>query len=410
MHLDAGHEAAFRLVSSLPLTVSLLSEGADFVGNSQLGGIQHQHYQSNEQTEYLFSDNEQQGDFFITLVNPNDTDVTISELGFAIRVILTEELDVTVPEEGADVNQRVITVSGVVPETATNVDRVIVSNGEIKTVTTIAADKTFTADVVVTMGSNTLVVQGYNSSNLRTPLTKEKIINVTGVENPSRGQNALVPSRIALVLRWATDGTDIDIYSTDKNGGTIWYGNRSVSPGFLDHDNTSGLGPEVVSYQDTGDDVYSNGKFDIDIHYFSGSVATAYSLDVIMNENSSNQIIRHYESTRSLPSGNSSQDGPTGSGDSRFNDVLSIICNDQRVCSIGRVDLSRFSGTNDVTQQDGSGNGGFVIQPRSAVARGALEQDANSYDKCIKEYNSNMNKAGSVAWECDLLLGAKIWN
>ncbi len=409
-NLDTGHEAVFRLVSSLPLTVSLLSDDPGFIGNSQLGGIQHKHYQSNEQTEYLFNENDQQGDFFITLLNSSDTDVSISELGFAIRIILTEELEVTVPAEGAEVNQRVITVSGEVPETATNVDRVIVSNGDIKTVTTIAADKTFTADVVVTMGSNTLIVQGYNSSNLHTPLTKEKIINVIGVESASTGQNALVPSRIALVLRWATNGTDIDIYSTDKNDETIWYGNRSVLPGFLDHDDTSGLGPEVISYQDTGDDIYNDGTFDIDIHYFSGSAATAYSLDVIMNENSPNQIIRHYESTQSLPNGNSSEDGPTGSGNSRFNDVLSIICNDQKICSIGRVDLSKFSGTNDVTQQGGEGNGQFVIQPRSAVERGTLEQDADSYDKCTKDYNSNMNKTGKVAWECDLLSGAKIWN
>ena len=40
----------------------------------------------------------------------------------------------------------------------------------------------------------------------------------------------------------------------------------------------------MVSYRATDDDVYVNGTFDIDVHYYSGSPSTNYTLDVVLNE------------------------------------------------------------------------------------------------------------------------------
>ena len=341
---DEGHEAVFRVrtgTGASPLIVSLLSENGNFSGNSQLDGIQHRHYKTNNISEYIFSEDELV-DYFITIINPNSTTVPISEIAFEIRDNLSPELEVTSPTESSNVNNRVITVTGNIPDTVTNVDRVIVSNGDVRTITTISGN-TFSAKVVVAMGDNALVVQGYNSSDLTTPITKEKIVNITGVENTTGGRNALIPSRVVYILQWKTNGTDIDLYSTDKNSATIWYGNKNVSPGILDYDNSSGYGPEVISYAHNDSDVFVDGAFDIDVHFYGGSTATAYSIDVIVNEmNSANRIIKHYESKVLLLSGNSSEDGADGSGNSRFNNILKISCDSQRLCSIGGIDNNKL--------------------------------------------------------------------
>jgi len=407
--IEEGKEAVLRVkvnTGSPPLTVSLLSEDASFTGNTLLDGIQHRHYKTSEISEYIFSQDELVP-FFITLLNPDSANVSISEVAFEIRDKLSPELEVTSPTDNSNVNNRVISITGNVPDTATNVDRIVITNGSIRTIATIASDKSFSSDVVVVMGSNTLIVQGYNSSDLTKPLTKEKIVNITGLENTSGGRNALVPSRIALVLRWKTNGTDIDIYSTDRNNETIWYANKSVSPGFLDYDDTSGYGPEVISYRKTDATIYVDGKFDIDVHFYSGSTATAYSLDVIMNEtDSANMKVRHYESTQILPSSNLSENSPTGSGNSRFNDVLSVSCNTQRLCSINAVDTTKLSNTTISTQAKVTARS---LQNSSVRQMATENEDNSSYDKCMNEYNININKAGYAAWYCNTATGAKIW-
>ena len=121
-----------------------------------------------------------------------------------------------------------------------------------------------------------------------------------------------------------------------------------------------------------------------------------------MNENSANQILRHYESIQSLPRGDFSQASPSGSGDARFNDLLRVACDSQRICSIepGSVDTTKLSTT---TQSISSFT---AIQSFS----GNSEIDDTSYDKCMKEYERSLNKSGSINWQCDAMTGAKIWD
>lgn len=398
-NLDEEHEAILKVKASQPLTVSLLSEHSSFTGNSKLDGIEHRHYKTNEMTEYIFSPDELV-DYFITLVNPNGSNSSIEELSFEIRKKLSPELEITSPIENSNVNQRVISVSGKVPDEASDVNRIIVSNGGIKT-TTIVDNKTFKADVVATIGSNTLIVQGYNSTDLKKPLTKEKIINITGIENTSGGVNALIPSRVAFVLRWKTNGTDIDLYSADKNNGTIWYRNPTVLPGLLDHDNTVGYGPEVISYRKTDDDVFVNGKFDVDVHFYLGTTPTPYSIDVILNETDNTKLrVHHYESTQPLLNGNPYEYGAEGSGASRFNGILSVGCGPQKICSIGFVDSDKLS--NNLTSQRVS-----QIQLNSL----SIEDNKfnTSHERCMYEYNKNLQKVGYVNWSCNNE-GGKVWN
>jgi len=148
-----------------------------------------------------------------------------------------------------------------------------------------------------------------------------------------------------------------------------------------------------------------DGKFDIDVHFYSGSTATAYSLDVILNETDPSRVrARHYESKVDLPHGNSSQNGPTGSGSSRFNDILSISCNTQRICLVSAVDSSKLSDTTIVTQ---------ARLQRSLRSISTLTEQKifkTTYDQCLNEYNSTLEKVGSIDWSCNLNTGAKVWH
>ncbi len=85
-NLDEGYEAVLNVRGSPPLTVSILSEHSSFTGNSILDGIQHHHFRTDEYTEYVFTQDELV-DFFITIVNPNDTHADIASLSFEIRKI-----------------------------------------------------------------------------------------------------------------------------------------------------------------------------------------------------------------------------------------------------------------------------------------------------------------------------------
>ncbi len=84
-----------------------------------------------------------------------------------------------------------------------------------------------------------------------------------------------------------------------------------------------GYGPEVVSYRVTDDDVYVNGSFDVDIHYFDAhgvSAPTNFTLDVVLNETGGGERRSYqYRSIKPLVVANSNERGPEGTGESRFN-------------------------------------------------------------------------------------------
>ncbi|MCO7227577.1 hypothetical protein [Pleionea sp. CnH1-48] len=216
---------------------------------------------------------------------------------------------------------------------------------------------------------------------------------MTGIENTSGGTNALVPSKVTFVLNWKTNGTDVDMYSTDRLSRTIYHGNRVVSPGYLDHDNTSGYGPEVIAYRNVNDSVFTNGQFYLDVHFYSGSVPTYYSIDVILNEtDENNKVIRHYEAVQPLPYGRSSESGPNGSGSSRFNDILAVSCTSSQICGIGFVDNSKLTALN-VSQK-------ISDQSVSKLNRNSVHS----------ELNQSLKKSGLVNWSCNSKNGAKIWH
>ena len=131
------------------------------------------------------------------------------------------------------------------------------------------------------------------------------------------------------MLRWDTDRTDVDLYSTDQFGSTIWYREKVQAPGFLDVDDVSGLGPEVISYRSPAHDVYVDGTFDVDVHYYRGTPSTNFTLDVILNETDGNnrRLYRYRSKTPLTDADGTASNRPTGaSGTSRFNNIVKVRC------------------------------------------------------------------------------------
>lgn len=70
---------------------------------------------------------------------------------------------------------------------------------------------------------------------------------------------------IHIAMSWNSQGTDIDLWVTDPRGEKIYYENpNSNSGGYLDLDDTDGLGPENIYWRSGAPD----GVYKVAVHYF----------------------------------------------------------------------------------------------------------------------------------------------
>lgn len=351
--LPAGKVAELNVTGSGAITVSITSTDTQFIGTNTIGAgtdlTRHAWFTTTQKTEYVYSVNGKVPTLFVTLVNPSPTEkVSNLKVTWRLRNASLPAVSIREPQAGAQVSNRVITVTGTISESARiSTHHVLVTANGISANAPIQPNGTFTAQVVVALGQNSIKVQGMGA---QTPTTEEKVITVQGVATDSTARNALIASRAVFVLRWDTDATDIDIYTTDKTGASVWYSHTVAGPGTLDFDEQHGFGPEVISYRATDDELYVDGAFDVDIHYYAGSPPTHFTLDVILNETEPNNRRTHqYRSTQPLVTANADQHTPDGSGDSRFNNILRISCSTQRVCNLANFDRQHLMSSGTVT-------------------------------------------------------------
>ena len=410
-------EVAEISVNSSPggVLVSLASQDSDFEGMNTIQGTPHAWFDTRDDDGYVFSEGSRVPKVFVTLVNPSlttDVDVTV-------RVGIRDpdaEVEITSHTDGDTVNNRVVSIAGnISPEIRGDADRVVVTANGIDTVAQVSADGTFTADVVVALGDNLVEARAFRGA---TPISGGAVLNLQGVESSSRGRNALLASRIALVLRWDTPSNDVDLYSTARDG-TLWYRNLSQGSGSLDYDDTSGYGPEVISYRATDSSVYVNGTFLVDVHYYSGRAVTNYTLDVVLNETGGDlRRLRQYRSTVPLTeSTGGSGHGPEGraTATSRFNRILEIGCNSARICSLARFDSSKL------VQRGLSVNAANADGPSSLRTQSAKPETRTdgapgtaipptTYHACREERQTAAEKLGEdVNWSCNAD-GTKRWH
>ena len=341
----------FQIVveSDREIIVSVASRDASFTGANTIGDDADPHLWFSTGDDVVQSVFNHAGgaspEMLVTLVNPSiDRSVSV-DISTRTRPATAEFLPypvITSHASGQQVSERVVTVSGDIPSEARDgVTKVVINANGLKTETAMGASGAFSEQVVVFLGDNQITAQAFNGN---TPVTEARVITLQGDESTSTDRNVLVPSRVAFVLRWDTDLTDVDIYTTDKDSNTIYFSDKIKDPGFLDVDDTSGFGPEVVSYRAPAHDVYLNGSFDVDVHYFSGLPATNYTLDVILNETEgTDRRLHRYASRTALPTGNPAEARAAGSGPSRFNDILKVLCSSEGKCRVGSVDTSKLT-------------------------------------------------------------------
>ena len=338
--IPQGKEVEIAASSSpVGVLVSVTSTDPAFQGTNTIGGRPHAWFDTATGDEYVFPAGSSMPRLFLTVANPSVTHTAQVTVVVGVR---DGDVTITSHENGDAVDSRVVSVAGhVSAEVVGDVDRIVVTSNGVDTEGVIGLDGSFNADVVVAIGDNVIEARAYRGS---TPVTGRDVVNVLGVQSTVNRRNALLASRVAFVLRWNTARTDVDIYSTASDG-TLWYRNLVQGSGSLDYDDVSGFGPEVISYRADDSSIYVNGTFDVDVHYFAGSASTHYTLDVILNETEGNaRRLRKFESIVPLTESTSFYgDGPDGPATltSRFNDIVSIRCGAQRICSVSRSDRSR---------------------------------------------------------------------
>lgn len=384
-----GKVAELLIQSTSQVYVSLASNDGGFPSTNTIDGVPHTWFNTSTQSTFIYGkDVTNLPKLFVTVVNANeDADATIG-VTFRIRDELSVDTIITSHQSGQDVDDRVVTISGSIPDEgrASTNDVHITANG-ITTVVPMQVDGSFVGSVVMSLGANNVKAQGFSGNS---PTTREEIITLNGVAAASTGTNALIASRVVFVLRWDT-ATDIDIYSKDPLDETIWFSDRTVTLGNLDRDDTSGFGPEVVSYRADGNNAYSNGQFDVDVHYYSGSPSTNYTIDVILNETEgANRRNYQFSSTTPLTVSDSSESGVDDTGPSRFNDILFINCNAARVCGLNGFDSSKL------LLNTGLNNGN---KPASQANK--LGSRAKAVDVCSVHKQRVANKYGETIEHCD---------
>jgi len=92
---------------------------------------------------------------------------------------------------------------------------------------------------------------------------------------------------LVVVMSWDTNGTDIDLHVTEPCGEECFYSHRTTaSGGALDHDNTTGLGPETYALRRA-----KPGKYKIDVDYFGGTPVTIATVRIYRNRNGDNETL-----------------------------------------------------------------------------------------------------------------------
>lgn len=123
--------------------------------------------------------------------------------------------------------------------------------------------------------------------------------------------NGPAPTRFRTTVGWDQNGTDQDLYVTEPNGASAWYGGRTTAGGLaLDVDNTSGYGPENITMASTA--TPQTGAYKVRIHYYSDHsthLAGSGYLSAVLNERQTGQV-GPYTRRWSISSSNSSNSSP----------------------------------------------------------------------------------------------------
>jgi uncharacterized protein YfaP (DUF2135 family) len=133
-------------------------------------------------------------------------------------------------------------------------------------------------------------------------------------------------SAMLVTLTWDTPGTDLDLYVTDPTGDTSWYSQHSTADGgTLDHDVTSGYGPEHFTLLASNTIRYT-GPYIVKVHYYSDHVtdstlSTNYTLAITRYEGTAREQTSVYHGNLSYDNSSNKDPGNAGADWANVADV-----------------------------------------------------------------------------------------
>lgn len=165
-------------------------------------------------------------------------------------------------------------------------------------------------------GANSITASASNFTSSTSQATLScSSTNTLGIAlNPSSGTGSISGNQARIVLAWGADPRDLDSHltgPTSASTGTtdttnrfhVYYANRTADVASLDHDVTTGLGPETVTISPpTGSSNLRAGLYRYSVHHFAGASNIASSnATVNLTVGSTTRQFTPPTSTASLP-------------------------------------------------------------------------------------------------------------
>lgn len=229
-------------------------------------------------------------------------------------------INVTSPTNGQEVQTRNVNLSGIITSSQVLVTQLTVFVGSTSYSGSVDNNGAFNIPIELNLGVNHIlfVTEGKDSNGNLT------IIVPNNLWTTDFTLNANVPQTVVLMtLTWDTNDTDLDTYVIDPTGDySSYYHKVTQDGGTLDHDVTTGFGPEHWTLLSTNTIRY-NQPYNFRVHYYSdhGHGPSNYTVTIELYEGTSRDITYTYRGN--LAVSNPYNSAPNGQGPD-WADIASI--------------------------------------------------------------------------------------
>ncbi|MFA5258121.1 MAG: hypothetical protein WC360_08220, partial [Opitutales bacterium] len=223
------------------------------------------------------------------------------------------QVNVTSHQDGEDVTERTIYLSGTISSGSVLVDKLVVwLNAASKFEANVDTSGNFVVPISLVAGENNLTFEtkGKDASS--------NVIDVQNTQMVPFVLNYVSDNAVILVtLTWNTTNTDIDLYTYDPTGDVSWYGHMGTADGgILDFDNTTGYGPEhfTLTYTDT---VHWDEEYRVRVHFYSNhtdeyQTPTQWTVSIVLYEGEARSQSFSFSGTLTLDSSDNHLPGNSG--------------------------------------------------------------------------------------------------
>ncbi|MDR1938951.1 MAG: hypothetical protein LBQ73_10720 [Tannerellaceae bacterium] len=198
---------------------------------------------------------DERGSWVAKLVAYPDTATASGNISFANRTV-AGSVNITNPVEAMSYASRVVNLTGKCIGFTGEINGTV-SLGENTYPLTFVNDDTFSQDIIIKSGINTIkVVCSGIAKDVPVCITAQQEIEVFG---------DFIPLPLYTALRWNTNGTDVDLHLVGPDGSDCYYRNKSTGwGGKLDVDDTNGFGPEHITIPE----LKKEGQYELWVHYY----------------------------------------------------------------------------------------------------------------------------------------------